>query len=129
MTSRVSVGGIGTEDGQGTLRLTFHDDGSLYLEDDSGVGLWGTWGYDDEGELSAQIYPQSVEGLLRTAYGFDEGFGVTVDAVDLTLQVGDGQEMNVTFGLTASLTDYDPDVHETVRRKWTYDVSAAGPRD
>ena len=110
--------------------LTLCDDGSLSLEDDSGVGLWDTWAVDDEGGLSAQLFPQGVEDYLRAAFGTDAGLRIAVDAVDLELQVSNGPggpEMDVTLGLTAGLTYCDPDARQTVKRKLTYEASASGP--
>jgi len=130
--SVASLAGAGTEIGQGRLRLTFDADGGLDLEDDNGTGFRGTYAYDGETGLSAQVFPQSVEDYVRAAYGSAPGFGVTVDAVDLNLQVANGPGgpmMNVTLDFTASLTGHDPDARQTVTRELTYDVNAEGPQD
>ena len=127
MTSRVCIEGKGEEDGQGTLRITFHDDGSLWLEDDSGVGLSGTWTVDDEGAISAQVFPQSVEDYLRAALGAVAGLTVDVEATDLNICLTDeagGPTIELTFHWQAQVTCSDPDAHLTVEQELTYDVAA-----
>jgi len=132
MTTRVNLGGAGEEDAQGTMRLTFDADGSLYLEDGSGVGLWGTWAVDNEGVLSARVFPQGVEDCLRAALGNNAGFGLTVDAADLdiwlTAEPG-GPVMHVTLDFTARIAVGDPGARKTVAREMTCEATASGPAD
>jgi len=132
-TSLASLPGTGAEDGQGLLRLTLHADGSLYVEDDSGAGLWGTWSGDAASGLSAQVFPQSVEDFLQTVLGADPGgVGIGVDSAELDLQVGKGPvgpEMDATLGFTAWLPVADPETGATVERELTYEVTASGPQD
>ena len=115
--------------GKGNLRLTFANDGTFYLEDDSGAGFGGTYA-DNKGKLSTHILPQSIEDFVYSALGTDL-VTLTVNTVDMNLQVSKARGapvMKVTLGFTASLSYYDPNTHKTVHRKMTYHANASGPQ-
>ncbi len=123
-TSRTSIDGVGEETGQGTLRVTFRDDGGLIVEDDSGITLDGAWAVDEEGELSAQVFPQSVEDYLRAALGAGPGESIDIDSADLMLEL-DGDGLSVALDIAATLGWLDPDTNRPATRGLEYQVTAA----
>jgi len=132
MTSRLSVAGVGTEDGQGKLRLTFGADGSLFVEDASGAGVWGSYAVDGEGRLSAHVFPQGVEDYVHAALGYGAGYGIAVDWADLNVGLTDdpgGPVMKVKFGFKAVVSSFDTNARKTIKTKMAYDVKAGGPRN
>ncbi len=131
--SRLDVAGLGTEDGQGRLCLTFGNDGTLCLADDSGLAVAGTWTCDAAGNLTASLFPQSLEDCLRVALGDDNRLAVTVTTADLDLQLAPsatGPVMTATLCVSAQVTCRPPGSScMPVRRQLNYTVTAVGTRN